>query len=114
MLRARLDAAGAALERAVERSPSRRDDWPAAIRRAAAALEESWDELERVARAELLRWDAAARGLEGWRPPRGLWLGALGILGLGAGWLGLALGGWIPRPRWLDPVAGWFWSFPWP
>jgi hypothetical protein len=114
MLRARLDAAGAPLERAIERTPTRREDWPAAVRRAAAALEESWDELEQVARAELLRWDATAGVLESWRLPRGLWIGAVAVLGLAAGWVGLALGGWVPRPGWLDPLAEWFWSLPWP
>lgn len=113
MLHARLDSAGAPLERELARGGDP-TEWPAAVRRRAAALEESWDELERLAREAVSARSPAVAALEGWRPPTALWVGLAAVLGLVAGWLGLALGGWIPRPAWLDPLADRFWSLPWP
>jgi hypothetical protein len=113
-LRARLEAAGIPLERLLARPLSARDDWGDAVQRACRALEASWDELEAVARAELTAWEPAVAALDAWRPPRALWLGALTLAAVTAGWVGLALGGYLSRPAWLDPFADWFWGLPWP
>lgn len=113
MLHARLDSAGAPLERELARGGDP-TEWPVAVRRRAAALEESWDELERLAREAVSARSSTVAALEAWRPPKALWVGLAAVLGLVAGWLGLALGGWIHRPAWLDPLADRFWSLPWP
>jgi hypothetical protein len=114
VIRARLDAAGIPLEQVLSRPLAGQRDWPAAIRRAGAALEEAWDELERTASVLGAEWDPAVSRLERWRPPMLLYAVPAGLLVLLALGLGLAIGGYLPRPPWLDPVAAWFWTLPWP
>lgn len=114
VIRARLDAAGIALEQALARPLAGRRDWPAGLRGAAGALEESWDELERTAGEILREWEPVVARLEGWRPPTLAYAGPAIVLVLAALGVGLAIGGYLPRPAWLDPVARWFWSWPWP
>jgi hypothetical protein len=114
MLRARLDAASIPLERAVDRRPAPATDLGDWTRRACAGLEESWDALEASVWAELAEWDRAAAELDAWRPRRNVLVVGWAVAVLIAAWLGLAVGGYLPRPHWLDPVADWFWSLPWP
>ena len=114
VIRARLEAAGIPLEEALSRPLAGRRDWGAALRGAAAALEESWDQLEATARAVIEEWRPAVGRLERWRPPVVLYTVPAILLVLAGLGLGLAIGGFLPRPAWLDPLARWFWTLPWP
>ena len=113
VLRAKLDAAGISLEEAVARR-SLGDPWWDDVRRSAGALEEAWERLENVVRLELAGYDDRAETIARWRPSLvGPSILAVLLTGVVA-WLGLALGGYVPRPHWLDGLHQWFWSLPWP
>lgn len=114
ILAAKLDAAGIPLERQVARGFPPGEGWWEAVRRSAVALEDSWEQLEEIVRATARAADAEVAAVEGWRPSPTPWLIGLACLTVTAGWLGLALGGYLPRPGWLDGVHRWFWSLPWP
>ncbi|MEZ4586819.1 MAG: hypothetical protein R2909_10495 [Gemmatimonadales bacterium] len=114
VLRAKLDAAAIPLERELARAPARGSEWLAQIRRACHALEASWNELEATARGELAARRPAIDRVARSEPRRLLWWTSIGVAAAGAGWLGLALGGYLPAPAWLAPFADWFWGLPWP
>lgn len=114
MLAAKLEAAGIPLEEQVARGFPVGPAWWDAVRQAAVALEDSWEQLEAVVLDESKATARQISHLEGWRPSRAPWLAAGVGLTVLFGWLGLVLGGFLPRPSWLDPVATWFWSLPWP
>ncbi|MBX3146582.1 MAG: hypothetical protein KF785_07385 [Gemmatimonadales bacterium] len=113
VLAARLDAAGIVVEERVARGFSAGDGWWDEVRQAAVALEDAWDELEAQVRRELAVWQSRAAQVAEWRPSLRPWIVALAVSVAGAIWLGLVLGGYLPRPIWLDPVHRWFWSLPW-
>ena len=113
VLAARLDAAGIPLEERVARLPSG-DQWWEGIRQAAVALEDSWEALEELVAGELATAATTEGRIASWRPSLRPWFLALGSAILAAGWLGLVLGGYLPRPAWLDPFNDWFWTIPWP
>jgi hypothetical protein len=113
VLRAKLEAAGIPLEEAFTREPPGAAWWDL-IRRRASRLEESWDRLENVVRIELGSIEERRGTIESWRPSRLVPIAAAAALVLTLAWIGLAIGGYVPRPRWLEPVASWFWSLPWP
>jgi hypothetical protein len=113
VLRAKLEAAGIPLEEAFSREASGASWWDL-IRRRASRLEESWDRLENVVRLELASVDERRGAIESWRPSRVIPMAGAVTLVLVLAWVGLAIGGYLPRPRWLDSVADWFWSLPWP
>ncbi len=114
VLAAKLEAAGIPLESQVARGFPNGDGWWEAVRRSAVALEDSWEQLEEIVRATVRSADAEVAALEGWRPSPTPWVIGLAGLTVAAGWLGLAIGGYLPRPSWLDGVHRWFWSLPWP
>jgi hypothetical protein len=114
VLAAKLDAAGIALEERLARAFGGGESWWDGIRRAAVALEDCWEALEVEVLRELAAVTASVARIERWRPPWWPWLVALGAALAVASWLGLALGGYLPRPSWLDLVNDWFWSLPWP
>src|SRR5262249_51937276 len=111
--RAKLEAAGIPLEEVFTREPPGSVWWDL-VRRRASRLEESWDRLENVVRLELGSIDERRGTIEAWRPSGVLPFAGAATLVLVLGWIGLAIGGYVPRPGWLDPVASWFWSLPWP
>jgi len=113
-LATKLEAAGIPLEQRLARGFPSGDGWWEGLRLAATALEESWDQLEDVVRQEVAAGEAVARRVDAWRPPRAPWIAGLVVALALVTWLGLALGGFLPRPRWLDPLANWIWSLPWP
>lgn len=113
VLAARIDAAGIPLEERTARIPQG-DQWWEGIRQAAVALEDSWEALEEQVRQELATGALTAARVEQWRPSLRPWFVALGLAMVVVTWLGLVLGGQLPRPPWLDPLNDWFWSIPWP
>ncbi|MHB1327215.1 MAG: hypothetical protein ACYC2K_03355 [Gemmatimonadales bacterium] len=112
VLAARLDAAGIVIEQRVALGFAG-DTWWDGIRQTAVAFEEAWDDLEAQVRRELTLWRSKAAEVARWRPALWPWIAALAAGVTGAVWLGLVLGGYLPRPAWLDPLHRWFWSFPW-
>jgi len=114
ILASKLEAAGIPLESLVARGFPAGAGWWDGVRQAAVALEDSWEELEAVIKTELAVARAVAERVETWRPSPLPWYAALGAAVAITGWLGLVLGGYLPRPQWLDPFNDWFWSLPWP
>jgi hypothetical protein len=107
VIAARLSAAGTELEFAAESSG---DD----LRRLSGELERAWDRLTEAAGRELSSWDQRAVVIRSWRRPWSpLVLGSVAAALL-ALWAGLVLGGYLPVPSLLRPVAEWYWSLPWP
>ena len=114
VLAARLSAAGIGLEAAVAQLEDASVVWSDALRRTAGELEAAWEQLVTTAHQELTTWDLRATEIRRWKRP---WtpLVASGFLLLGfTTWLGLVLGGYLPVPGWLRPLARWFWNLPWP
>ena len=114
VLAARLAAAGLGLEASAPGLEQPSAQWAPSLRRAAGELDQAWHRLMELAGAELAIWQAKARRVEQWRRP---WWPLL--VGLTAGlalavWSGLVLGGYLPVPGVLRPVAEWFWDLPWP
>jgi hypothetical protein len=110
-IRARLDAAGIPLERVAP--PEQAADLAEGLLRAAMALDDSWERLERVVVDELTAWDGDVRRVRAWfRPRTTLWAVTVSLLLL-AVLLGLSLGGYLPAPGPLRLLQQWFWSIPW-
>jgi hypothetical protein len=114
VLAARLSAAGIGLEAAVSQLDDTSTPWTDALRRTAGELEAAWEQLGITAHRELSTWDQRAAAIRQWKRP---WapLVMIGLFLLGfTTWLGLVLGGYLPVPGWLRPLAQWFWYLPWP
>ncbi len=114
MLGARLGSAGMGLEQATLELTKPALDWDEAIRRTAGELTGAWDQLVVLVRQERDVWDRRIADVRAWRRPwRPLVLTATAFL-LVALWLGLLLGGFLPVPGFLRPLAEWYWGLPWP
>lgn len=110
-IRARAEAAGIPLERV--NPPEQAADRNESLLKAAMALDDSWDRLERVIGEELRSWQADVERVRAWRrPTAALWLitGLVLLLAIG---LGLSLGGYLPAPGPLGALQRLFWSLPW-
>ena len=114
ILAAQLAAAGIPLERQIARGFPAGAGWWEAVRQAASALEDSWEQLEDIVRRELADGRRGAAVVEAWRPSPVPWVVAAASLTAVLGWVGLVLGGYLPRPSWLEWLARAFWSLPWP
>ncbi len=110
---ARLEAAGIPLERLAGAGPAV-SSLGETMRRWAVALDDAWDDLERLAARELGALAPAVLSIESWRPSLVPWLAVGTVVALALVWLALTIGGQVGRPAWLDPVASWFWRIPWP
>ena len=114
ILAARLSAAGIGLESAAPVLESPGAEWQEAQRRMAGELEQSWHRLVHAAHEELAYWERKSQAIRAWRRPWWpLLLGGSAAMALST-WLGLMLGGYLPVPDPLRPVADWIWSLPWP
>ena len=114
VLAARLSACGIGLEAAVHLLDDPSTSWSDALRRTAGELEAAWEQIGITARQELSTWDRRATEIRQWRRPwTPLVVSGLFLVGITT-WLGLVLGGYLPVPRWLAPLARWFWNLPWP
>lgn len=128
VIHARLGAGGAPFLAALERvdalgtpastkhasSAVARDAWWRAVEAAARRLEAAWIALEEAARRERQGWMREAEKIRAWRRP--VWpLWAISASALAAAiYLGLVLGGYLPVPGPLRPVAELWWrAVPW-
>lgn len=86
------------------------EDWQRALATTARRLESAWLALAAGARAEQDRWKAEIDRARAWRRPTWpLWLISLLVLAV-ATLLGLILGGYLPVPPPLRPLAELWWS----
>lgn len=86
------------------------EDWQRALAAAARRLEAAWLALAAGAQAEQDRWKAEIDRARAWRRPAGLlWLISASVLA-SATYLGLVLGGYLPLPPVLRPLAEFWWS----
>lgn len=112
VIRNRADACGIALEEMPP--PEAAEDWVAGLLRAAMALDDGWERLERVVREELQRYGPAIEAVRTWRRPLvSLWAWTV-VTVAAVVLLGLSLGGYLPAPGLLGALQTWFWSLPWP
>ncbi len=84
--------------------------WQEALATAARRLEAAWLRLEELVAEEWRRWEVETAELRRWRRP--LWpLLVTGLLTFGVLlYLGLVVGGYLPVPPPLRPVAEWIWA----
>jgi hypothetical protein len=86
------------------------EEWQRALVAAARRLEAAWLALAAGARAEQDRWKAEIDRARAWRRPTWLlWLISVSVLAA-ATYLGLVLGGYLPVPPPLRPLAEFWWS----
>jgi hypothetical protein len=84
--------------------------WQAAVTSAARRLEAAWMALEESARAEQARWAAEVEQVRRWhRPTWPIWLFSAVVI-VGAGYLGLVLGGYLPVPPALEGLVTLVWT----
>lgn len=87
------------------------DGWRAAVLAAARRLESAWSSLESAAAAEEARWRDTVEQVRRWRRPVWpLWTITALVAAL-ALYLGLVLGGYLPLPPVLEPLADAVWSW---
>jgi hypothetical protein len=114
VLTARFSSAGIGLEEVTRDLGNPAVEWAEAIRRTAGEFTGAWDQLRAMARQEHDSWERRTMQIREWRRPwRPLVLVGVALLLL-AVWLGLMLGGFLPVPAFLRPLAAWYWSLPWP
>ena len=88
------------------------EEWQRALAAAARRMEAAWLALSAGAKVEQDRWKAEIDRARGWhRPTWPLWLISLSVLAA-ATYLGLVLGGYVPVPPLLRPLAEFWWSRP--
>jgi len=86
------------------------EDWQRALAAVARRLESAWLALAAGARAEQDRWKMEIDAARAWRrPTRILWVLTVSVLAV-ATYLGLVLGGYLPVPAPLRPLAELWWS----
>ena len=86
------------------------EEWQRALAAVARRLESAWLALAAGTREEQDRWKAEIDRARGWRRPTWLlWLISALVLAV-ATYLGLVLGGYLPVPPPLRPLADFWWS----
>ncbi len=85
-------------------------EWQEAVLAVARRLESGWLELESAAVREEALWTPEIERIKAWRRPTWpLWV-LTTIVVAGATWLGLVLGGYLPLPAALRPLAEAVWQ----
>jgi len=83
--------------------------WQAALGATARRLESAWIALEQAARAEQERWASEVEAVRAWRRPTWpIWL-LTALTVTAVSYLGLVLGGYLPVPPALQPLASFVW-----
>ena len=104
-----LDALDAAARQAA-RTPGGLDDWRKALAAVGRRLEKAWIDLEAAVRHEEASWQEDIARVRAWRRPRWpLWALTAAVFAT-AVWLGLMLGGYVPVPEPLRPLAEAWWA----
>ena len=92
------------------RGQAGQEEWQRALAAAARRLEAAWLALSAGAWAEQDRWKVEIDRARAWRRPAWpLWLISVSVLAA-ATYLGLVLGGYLPVPPPLRPLAEFWWS----
>lgn len=114
ILAARLSAAGMGLERRSIELGTSGALWGDTLRVIAGELAAAWEIAATLAHQEFAFWDRRIAEVRAWRRPwRPLAIGGATAIAV-ATWLGLVLGGYLPAPGFLKPLADWYWSIGWP
>lgn len=110
-IHARLGAgAGALLRAAAQLEAMDGPSWVAGVAATARRVEGAWVALRTAAERELVEWEPEIQEVAAWRRPTWpLWTVTAVVLGV-ALWAGLVLGGYLPVPGPLRPVAEYLWS----
>ncbi len=91
-------------------SPEARRHWAESLLAAARKTETAWRALEEAADREWSQWRVVVERARAWRRPRRLLWVITTLVLLAALGLGLVLGGYLPVPAWLRPLAEWWWT----
>ena len=92
------------------RGKAGQEDWQRALAATARRLESAWMALAAGARAEQDHWRSEIERTRAWRHPTWpLWLVSAGVLVI-LTYMGLVLGGYLPVPPALQPLAELWWS----
>ena len=84
--------------------------WVTGVSATARRVEGAWAALRAAAERELTEWELEIQEVAAWRRPTWpLWAASAGVLAV-ALWAGLLLGGYLPVPGALRPVAEYLWS----
>lgn len=87
-----------------------RGAWTEALLAAARKTETAWRAVEEAADREWKEWGTVIQRVRAWRRPRRLLWAITAAVFLAAAALGLVLGGYLPVPHWLRPLADWWWA----
>jgi len=92
------------------RSANAGEAWRSSLVAVARRVESAWLALEAAAAREEAGWEEDVVQVRAWRRTVWpLWLLTAVVTGA-AVYLGLALGGFLPLPRILEPFAEWWWA----
>ncbi len=92
------------------RGRSGQEEWQSALATTARRLESSWLALATAARTEQARWKGEIEKVRAWRRPTWPVWAATALLLLVLTYLGLVLGGYLPVPEPLRPLAEFWWA----
>jgi hypothetical protein len=110
VIAARFSSAGIGLEEVTRELSNPAVEWAEAVRRSAGELSGAWEELREIAGQEYDAWERRTMQVRDWRRPWRPLILAGTLLLLLAAWIGLLLGGFLPVPGFLRPLANWYWG----
>ena len=92
------------------RGRSGQEEWQSALATTARRLESSWLALATATRTEQARWKGEIEKVRAWRRPTWPVWTVTALLLLVLTYLGLVLGGYLPVPEALRPLAEFWWA----